>query len=212
MVRQLEPLVKISGSTPQVQWRARILLRSAEEADQGIGNNMKHHERSVRNVNDPIVRASYQKLNRDYSRAHDSFISLSNQYNKSQQEAILQLGGDQGWLSPEEVQRKMLAKQEVSLKTRKRLHGCHISRLSNGDASYLGLGGFFCACHAGAGERSHTHEPKHAPSERYIFGKSIISYEITKDENESFASFSIPFFSLRSWAELFRVSKNKSIK
>lgn len=117
--------MKSSVSTPQDQWRARILLRSAEEADQGIGNNMKHHEQSVRNVNDPVVRASYQKLNRDYRRAHDSFKALSNVYNKYQQEAVAQLGGDQGWLSPEEVQRKMLAKQEVNLTTRKCVHRRH---------------------------------------------------------------------------------------
>jgi hypothetical protein len=131
--------VKSSGSTPQDQWRARILLRSAEEADQGIGNNMKSHEQPVRYVSDPIVRASYQKLNRDYSRAHDSFIFLANQYNKYQQEAVAQLGGDHGWLSPQEVQSKMLAKQEVSVTTRKRFHRRQISRLSHGDVRRISL-------------------------------------------------------------------------
>ena len=119
MVRQLESLVKSSGNSPEDQWKARILLRSAGEADHDIGKNMRHHEQSVRNTRDPNIRTSYQKLNRDYNRAHDSFVMLSIQYSKTQQEVIARFRGDQGWLSPEEVQQKMLEKQEVSFMTKK---------------------------------------------------------------------------------------------
>lgn len=119
MVRQLEPLVKSSGNTPEDQWKARILLRSAGEVDRDIGKNMRRHEQSVRKIHDPNVRASHLKLNRDYNRAHDSFVMFSIQYSKNQQEVIAQFRGDQGWLSPEEVQQKRLEKQEVSFVTKK---------------------------------------------------------------------------------------------
>lgn len=182
MVRQLEPLVKSSGNTPEDQWKARILLRSGEEADHDIRKNMKRHEQSVRNIYDPNVRASHQKLNRDYNRAHDSFVTLLIQYNKNQEEVIAQFGGDQGWLSPEEVQKKMLAKHEVGLID----EIAHKDvRFSNSDALLLSLGGFLCARHAGARRRSQTHESKHASSEQYLFGKCNLRDQFKPKKNLS---------------------------
>lgn len=40
MIRELESLVKLSGDTPENQWRSRIILRSAEEADRDIGKKI----------------------------------------------------------------------------------------------------------------------------------------------------------------------------
>jgi len=115
MVRELESLVTRSGDTPEDQWRSRIVLRSAEEADTDIGKKIRHQEQAVLNVQDPTVRASYQKLRRDYKRAHESFKTLSSQYTKRQQEAIVQLQGEHGFASPEEIRTKALAQHEVSV-------------------------------------------------------------------------------------------------
>ena len=96
--------------------RSRILLRSAEESDSDIGNKLRQQEQTDRNVYDPSIRASYQKLRRDFQRAHESFKTLSIQYSKRQQEAIAQLEAEHGFLSPLEIKTKVLAQQEVSLK------------------------------------------------------------------------------------------------
>ena len=69
-------------------------------------------------VFDPSVRASYQKLIRDYKRIHDSFATLMFQYAKIQHETIAQFGGEQGWMSPEEVQKQKATKHEVSQSVR----------------------------------------------------------------------------------------------
>lgn len=115
MVRELESLVNLSGDSPETQWRSRILLRSAEEADKDIRKKIRHQEQTVCNVVDPNVRASYKKLKRDYARAHSGFETLSHQYMTQQQQAIARMGGEYGWESPEELQRRALAQQEVRL-------------------------------------------------------------------------------------------------
>ena len=115
MVRELESLVNLSGDSPETQWRSRILLRSAEEADKDIGKKIRHQEQTVCKVQDPNIRASYKKLKRDYARAHDSFETLSLQYITQQQQAIAQLGGEHGWEAPEELHRRAVTQQEVRL-------------------------------------------------------------------------------------------------
>jgi hypothetical protein len=115
MVRELEELVNKSSETPEDQWRTRLVLRSAEEADLDIGKKIRHQEHTVRNVYDPNVRASYMKLKRDFKRAHESFKTLSRQYKKRQQDAIAQLEQEHGWASQEEIRTKFLAQQEVGV-------------------------------------------------------------------------------------------------
>ena len=113
IVSELQLLVDRSGDTPEAQWRSRIVLQSAEEADADIGKKIRYQELTAQNVKDASVRASYQKLKRDYKRAHDSFKTASRLYTKRQQEAIARLEGEHGFASPEQIQKKALAQQEV---------------------------------------------------------------------------------------------------
>lgn len=113
IVRKLEALSHVSADSPETQWQSRILLKSAHEADTDIATKILSSQVMVKSSNDPNIRASYQKLKRDFQRAHDSFQLLSQQYRKRQQEAIAQLSQRHGWESPDDIQKKALVQQEV---------------------------------------------------------------------------------------------------
>lgn len=115
MIRELDSLYVVSGDSPEYQWRSRILLRSAKDADIDIRNKLAQQEVTVRGVSDPNIRASHEKLKRDYNRTHESFKVLSRQYRQRQAEAIVQMQDEHGWISPEEMKQKFVAQQEVGL-------------------------------------------------------------------------------------------------
>jgi hypothetical protein len=74
LVGDLDALNGKSGQAPEDQWRSRILLRSAEEADQDIWNQIQHYTK--KQSDDPTVRASFGKIHRDFKRVHATFRKL----------------------------------------------------------------------------------------------------------------------------------------
>lgn len=149
--------------------RSRILLRSAQETDSDIGTKLKHQEQYVRNVQDPNIRASYFKLKRDYTRAHDNFKALSIQYKTRQQEAIGQLQEAHGFPSEEEIKMKVLAREEVCLAACGKLCECRSKQICLVRLTELRLirrvvykGGILLPCHARTRNRTKAIEPKYA--------------------------------------------------
>lgn len=74
LVRELESFLNKNNQTPEDHWRSRILLRSAEEADQDILIQIQQH--SHRHFADPTVRASFGKLHCDFKRAHTTLRKI----------------------------------------------------------------------------------------------------------------------------------------
>ena len=87
MVSELESLLVPSSTSHEAQWRARILMRSAQDADRDIckklyefdSNNGGNEERTSR------AQIANRKLHRDFGRAHKQYTTILEQYEKRQQ-------------------------------------------------------------------------------------------------------------------------------
>ena len=62
--------------------RLRITLQSATSSDQDIAVKLKQNV--ARFSQDPRVRSAYDKLQRDYQRAHNGFVQAENRYHLQQ--------------------------------------------------------------------------------------------------------------------------------
>lgn len=71
LVGDLDLLNNKSNQTPEDTWRSRILLRSAEQADQDIRTQIQYYTREQ--SDDPTVRASFGQIHRDFKRVHATF-------------------------------------------------------------------------------------------------------------------------------------------
>lgn len=97
MVAQLEVLLVESADSPEQQWRSRILLRSAQEADHDIADRLYQYEKHL--VEDQghsqearTVQAACMKLHRDFRRIHKALDAALMEYDRRQHADISQLG------------------------------------------------------------------------------------------------------------------------
>lgn len=81
MVVKLESLLKTAGTSPEAQWRSRILIQSAKDADRAIDLQL---EKLGEKGKGPNV-AALRKLQRDYGRAQYTLIQTLQQYERQQQ-------------------------------------------------------------------------------------------------------------------------------
>lgn len=99
MVAELENLVDRSGDSPETQWRSRILLRSAEEADRDIADKLYNYEKSLVDMKghsreDRTAQTACIKLHRDFRRIHKALDISSHAYERRQQADISMLGAN----------------------------------------------------------------------------------------------------------------------
>jgi hypothetical protein len=86
MVTELESLLEISGHYPEAQWRTRILIRSAQDADRDIWKRLYEYESSF--GEDPScsrAQIASRKLHRDFRRVHKQLHATLEAYEKLQQ-------------------------------------------------------------------------------------------------------------------------------
>jgi len=90
MVSELESLLRIAGASPETQWRSRILIQSAKDADDDI--QLQLDKVGQRQIHGPKV-AALRKLQRDYSRARQHMAQTLRQHELQQQADVALLRG-----------------------------------------------------------------------------------------------------------------------
>jgi hypothetical protein len=113
LVTDLEYMIRDTVVTPEVAWRTNILVKSVEEADSGIQEQMVQYEQSMAqqerlllyNKNECTYQndkkrvaqqmAACTKLRRDFNRCHNSMTSSLQTYKMRQKAEISQLGAVQ---------------------------------------------------------------------------------------------------------------------
>lgn len=104
MVSDLEKILGDSGQSPEAAWRARILMRSAQETDKGLWSKLFQYEKTLHgNQGDVELRQAQtacMKLHRDFKRIHKSLVLSLSLYQKRQKAEVSQLGAI-GWTTPD---------------------------------------------------------------------------------------------------------------
>jgi hypothetical protein len=86
MVSELETLLEPSSKSPEAQWRTRILIRSAQDADRDIWKRLYEYETSYgENPSYSRAQIACRKLHRDFSRVHKQLSLVLEMYEKRQQ-------------------------------------------------------------------------------------------------------------------------------
>lgn len=98
MVAQLDCLVQQSAVSPEVQWRSRIMLRSAQEADRDIAEKLYRYEKTLVDAGGHgrdarTAQTACMKLHRDYRRIHKALCDTMQEYERRQRADISLLGG-----------------------------------------------------------------------------------------------------------------------
>jgi hypothetical protein len=116
MVAQLEVLVQQSAESPEVQWRARILSRSAQEADRDIADKLYWYEKSLvdkgKQKEARTVQAACMKLHNDFHRVHATLGEALCEYECRQRSDASLLGGA---ISYPESNSMLLKQEQVSV-------------------------------------------------------------------------------------------------
>ena len=99
VVAELTKLMEESGTTPSAAWRAKILMKSAQDSDKALWKQLRNYERTllVRDQMDEEVRATQtecMKLHRDFNHSHKALVMALSLYEKRQ--SVSKLGGV-GW-------------------------------------------------------------------------------------------------------------------
>jgi hypothetical protein len=89
MVAELESLLNVAGTTPEAQWRSRILVQSAKDADRDI--QLQLDKLSQQQDTGPKVTA-LRKLQRDFGRARHHLTQTVQQHERRQQAEVAVLG------------------------------------------------------------------------------------------------------------------------
>jgi hypothetical protein len=96
MVAELESLLEDSGKSPETQWRTRILIRSAQDADDDIWKRLYEYENNYgENQNYSRAQMASRKLHRDFARVHKQRNQILAAYEKQQQVEISFLSADE---------------------------------------------------------------------------------------------------------------------
>jgi hypothetical protein len=96
MVAELEGLVQDAGASPEMQWRARILIRSAQDADRDIQTRLyqldyesssspslsQYHSNSNSSSR---AQVASRKLHRDFGRVHQNLLQVLSAYQRQQE-------------------------------------------------------------------------------------------------------------------------------
>jgi hypothetical protein len=86
MVSEMESLLVPSSSNPEAQWRSRILIRSAKDADRDIGRRLYEYEANFGDgSNYSRAQIASRKLHRDFRRVHKQLIQIMGAYQLRQQ-------------------------------------------------------------------------------------------------------------------------------
>ncbi|EEC48261.1 predicted protein [Phaeodactylum tricornutum CCAP 1055/1] len=104
MVADLEHLLKESGESPEMAWRAKILLTSAQYTDKELWKELYTYERTLlidtRNVATSAelrtAQTACMKLHRDFKRIHKTLVMVVSLHEKRQSVEISRLGAV-GW-------------------------------------------------------------------------------------------------------------------
>jgi hypothetical protein len=96
LVADLEAMLKLAGESPETDWKARIMVRSAQETDQGLGEKLQVYENTLLLQNPNGLRTSQKtaclKLRRDFQRSHAALITCLADYEARQKAEVSQLG------------------------------------------------------------------------------------------------------------------------
>lgn len=114
MVAELEGLVKDSGASPEMQWRTRILIRSAQDADQDIQTRLYQLDESQHSSSSRAaqVMAALRKLHRDFGRVHANLVQVLQSYQRQQQVEVSFLNRANGDESKEEFFDRAMRERE----------------------------------------------------------------------------------------------------
>lgn len=101
LVADLETILKDAGETPEAAWRARILVKSAQDADVDLWGKLQAHEKSLLYCGTSHQTDSHRaqpaqmacaKLLRDFTRSHTSMVASLALYEMRQKAEVSQLG------------------------------------------------------------------------------------------------------------------------
>mmetsp|Transcript_24411 Transcript_24411/g.36223 ORF Transcript_24411/g.36223 Transcript_24411/m.36223 type:complete len:303 (-) Transcript_24411:227-1135(-) len=92
IVNDLHRATENDVKTPEEQWRLRILVKSAQDADAAISQRVEH---CTWQKCDVAVRASFSKLKRDYERAHETYEKVTEIYLLKQSAEVSMLSSKQ---------------------------------------------------------------------------------------------------------------------
>lgn len=93
MVAELESLLEDSGISPEAQWRTRILIHSAQDADQDIQTRLYQLDESSHTSSRAQV--ALRKLHRDFGRVHKDLRKVLALYQRKQQVEVSFLSKDE---------------------------------------------------------------------------------------------------------------------
>ena len=86
MVAELENLLKMSGQSPEAQWRSRILIRSSQDADRDIWQRLYEYEMSHgENPSYSRAQMASRKMHRDFRRVHEQLHAILEAHKRQQQ-------------------------------------------------------------------------------------------------------------------------------
>jgi hypothetical protein len=92
MVSELESLLVSSSSNPEAQWRSRILIRSAKDADLDIWRRLYVYEANFGDgSNFSRAHVASRKLHRDFKRVHKHLMQFMGAYHLRQQAEVSML-------------------------------------------------------------------------------------------------------------------------
>ena len=84
MVADLEKVMEAAGTSPEGQWRTRILMRSAQDADRDIWRKLYEFESSGQADSSSRAQMAARKLKRDFGRVHEDLSRVLTEYERKQ--------------------------------------------------------------------------------------------------------------------------------
>ena len=107
MVSDLETFLAESGESPEAAWRARILMRSAQETDKALWEKLYQYEKTLYGSGPDAelrqAQTACMKLHRDFKRIHKSLVLTLTTFEKRQKAEISRLGAV-GWSTGEAME------------------------------------------------------------------------------------------------------------
>ena len=106
MVSDLENMLAESGESPEAAWRARILIRSAQETDKELWEKLYEYEKTLNDSSNSgetdtrKAQTACMKLHRDFKRIHKSLVLTLSRFESRQKAEISRLGAV-GWSGPD---------------------------------------------------------------------------------------------------------------
>jgi len=88
MVADLDQAMEKSAESPEAQWKTRILLRSAQEAQQDIQNRLLDFGDTSRRRKDGRGEMALRKLRRDFARVREHFAEVTQSHMRKQQAEV----------------------------------------------------------------------------------------------------------------------------